>query len=84
MPFHNSRSKSRQHLDIVEITRSWDAKATNCDATVIYVPPPGAAAAVLEALEAEIPLIVCITEGIPQQDKNVPNGLGNAQQILIN
>lgn len=54
------------------------------DATVIYVPAAFAADAVLEAIEAEIPLIVCITEGIPVQDMIFVNDvLATSQSLLI-
>lgn len=43
-------------------------KSTHCDATVIYVPAPYAADAIIEAEDAKVPLIICITEGIPVRD----------------
>ena len=57
---------------------------TGCDASVIYVPPAGAADAICEAIEAEIPLIVCITEGIPVLDMvKVKRALCGSKSRLI-
>src|SRR2546423_854640 len=58
--------------------------ATGCDASVIYVPPPGAADAICEAIDAEISLIVCITEGIPVLDMvRVKRSLSGSKSRLI-
>jgi succinyl-CoA synthetase alpha subunit len=57
---------------------------TGADASVVYVPPPGAADAILEAVDAGVPLIVCITEGIPVADMvKVKRALSGSKSRLI-
>ncbi|KPQ09961.1 MAG: succinyl-CoA synthetase alpha subunit SucD [Saliniramus fredricksonii] len=59
-------------------------ETTGAEASVVYVPPPGAADAICEAIDAEIPLIVCITEGIPVQDMvRVKRALAGSRSRLI-
>jgi len=74
-----------EHLGLPIFDTVGDAvKATGATASAIYVPPPFAADAILEAIDAEVPLIVCITEGIPVLDMmKVKRALGSSKSRLI-
>lgn len=73
------------HLGVPVFNTVMEAReTTGADASVIYVPPPFAADAILEAIDAEIPLIVCITEGIPVLDMvKVKRALSGSKSRLI-
>src|SRR5436190_14339497 len=73
------------HLALPVFDTVVEARAkTGCDASVIYVPPPSAADAICESIAAEIPLIICITEGIPVADMvKVKRALSGSRSRLI-
>ena len=73
------------HLDLPVFDTVADAREkTDANASVIYVPPPFAADAILEAIDAELELVVCITEGIPVMDMiKVKRALKNSGTRLV-
>ncbi|MEK0085709.1 succinate--CoA ligase subunit alpha [Benzoatithermus flavus] len=73
------------HLGLPVFNTVQEAREqTGCDASVIYVPAPFAADAILEAIDAEVPLIVCITEGIPVMDMvKVKRALSGSKSRLV-
>ncbi len=74
-----------QHIGVPVFDTVKEAvSTTGADASVIYVPPPFAADSILEAIDAEVPLIVCITEGIPVLDMvRVKRALSGSKSRLI-
>jgi succinyl-CoA synthetase alpha subunit len=74
-----------KHLDLPVFDTVAEARAaTGCTASVIYVPPPSAADAILEAIDAGVELVVCITEGIPVIDMvRVKRTLTGSKSTLI-
>ena len=74
-----------RHLGLPVFDTVAEAKEqTGCDASVIYVPPAGAADAICEAIQAQIPLVICITEGIPVLDMvKVKRALSGSRSRLI-
>ena len=75
----------QSHLNLPVFNTVAEAKhATEANASVIYVPPPFAADSIMEAIEAEIELVVCITEGIPVLDMvKVKRALSGSKTRLI-
>jgi len=73
------------HLDLPVLNTVAEAvETTGANVSVIYVPPPFAAAAIMEAIAAEMPLVVCITEGIPVLDMvKVKDALRKSSTRLI-
>ncbi|PWN34113.1 succinate-CoA ligase [Meira miltonrushii] len=79
------KKAGQEHLGLPIFASVKEAmQKTKADASVLYVPPPAAADAIIEAIEAEVPLIVAITEGIPQQDEiRVAHALKNQSKSRL-